>query len=50
MMVDGPGTIGPHPFGAETQWKAAGDGFFVSRCKAGPWPAAEKSWRWTLRD
>jgi hypothetical protein len=28
MMVDRPGTIGPHPFGAGMQWRAAGDGFF----------------------
>jgi len=34
MVVDGPGTIGPHPFGAGTTWRAAGDSFFGSRCKA----------------
>lgn len=26
--------IGPAPLGAGTAWKAAGDGFFASRCKA----------------
>ncbi len=34
MVVVRPGTIGPAPGRAGTQWKAAGDGFFVSRCKA----------------
>ncbi|ASG20193.1 hypothetical protein Y958_04695 [Nitrospirillum viridazoti CBAmc] len=34
---------------AETQWKAAGDGFFASRCKARS-RAAEKSWRRTLQE
>lgn len=33
-MVDRPGTIGPHPIGAGTKWRAAGDSFFASRCKA----------------
>jgi len=33
-MVDRPGTIGPHPIGAGTTWRAAGDSFFASRCKA----------------
>ena len=46
MVVGGPGTIGPHPYGAGMQWRAAGDGFFVSRCKP---KAAEKSWRRPLR-
>ncbi|PQA75304.1 hypothetical protein C3731_01640 [Brucella oryzae] len=46
MGVVRPRTIGPHPLGvhvalarwgglrAGTKWKAAGDGFFASRCKA----------------
>jgi len=34
MAVVRPGTVGPAPLGAGTKWKAAGDGFFVSRCKA----------------
>jgi hypothetical protein len=34
MEVVRPGTIGPHPEGAGTQWKMAADGFFASRCKA----------------
>ncbi len=33
-MVDGPGTISLHPFGAEMKWRAAGGSFFGSRCKA----------------
>jgi len=31
MMVDRPGTIGPHPYGAGMQWRAAGAGFFDFR-------------------
>src|SRR3546814_18807943 len=34
MAVVGPGTIGPAPLGAGTSWKASGDFFFASRCKA----------------
>lgn len=34
MVVVRPGAIGPAPLGAGTTWKAAGDGFFASRCKA----------------
>jgi len=34
---------------AGTKWKAAGDGFFASRCKARS-RAAERSWRRTLRE
>lgn len=33
-MVNGPGTIGLHPFGAGMKWRAAGGSFFGSRCKA----------------
>ncbi|MBZ9791667.1 hypothetical protein K9B32_16295 [Rhizobium sp. 3T7] len=47
MGVVRPGTIDPAPEGAGTKWKAAGDGFFASRCKP---KAAEKSWRRTLRE
>ena len=49
MVVVRPGTIGPAPLGAGTKWKAAGGGFFASRCKARSC-AAEKSWRRTLRE
>jgi len=34
MGVVRPGTLGPAPLGAGTKCKAAGDGFFASRCKA----------------
>jgi len=27
MAVEGPGTIGPHPEGARTKWRAAASGF-----------------------
>jgi hypothetical protein len=34
MRVVRPEAIGPAPVRAGTKWKAAGDGFFASRCKA----------------
>jgi len=45
MVVVRPGTIGPAPVRAETEWKAADDRFFASRCKAGSGsPARPVAW------
>ncbi|MBX3576094.1 MAG: hypothetical protein KF723_02710 [Rhizobiaceae bacterium] len=33
MMVDRPGTIGPHPFGAGMQWRAAATAFLLRAAK-----------------